>query len=213
MAALSAFYPYIGPYAIGVPDPTFERALLDTAASFCRDSLVLQESKDLSIVANTPTITLTASTGFVPVKVMSMRIGSQDLIPEPQDRLTDYYGADWRVSTGPQPRYFTQDSETLLRVVPYLPAGAATQAAVAQIAVAPSRSVTTLPDALLDTWIDAMVAGTLSRLYAIPNQPFTDKDSSVVQARIYNYQLSKAKIAVTESFTRAPLAVRPVPGW
>lgn len=213
MAALSAFTQFIAPYAIGVAEPTFERALLDAAARFCRDSLAIQESKDITITADTPTFTLSASTGLVPVEVMSLRIGSRDITPQPQDRLSDYYGVDWRVSTGSEPQWFTLDSETVLRVVPYLPAGAASLAAVAQIAVAPSRSATALPDALLDTWIDAITAGTLARLYAIPNQPFSDKDASVFQGKLYNYEVGKAKAKATTSFTRAPLAVRPVPGW
>ena len=44
MATLSALHPYVVPHFPNVPEPAIDRAILDGAIQFCRDSLVWQES-------------------------------------------------------------------------------------------------------------------------------------------------------------------------
>ena len=40
MATLSALHPYVVPHFPSVPEPAIDRAILDGAIQFCRDSLV-----------------------------------------------------------------------------------------------------------------------------------------------------------------------------
>ena len=46
MATLSALHPYVVPHFPNVPEPAIDRAILDGAIQFCRDSLAWQESTD-----------------------------------------------------------------------------------------------------------------------------------------------------------------------
>lgn len=177
MKPLSDFYSRITPWVVGCPEPTINQALVDAAVRFCEDSKVIhQRTEPILTQANVSTYEVEVPTQQRVGTVLDVYCNGKplrplvgDARPNPSDRTgtpTHYYGV-------------RTDSEFLVQLHPTPDAEYSVQVDASFV---PTRTATSLEDELLERWVEAIVAGTLSKLFSIPNQPFSDPGQSAAAA-------------------------------
>jgi len=208
MRPVSDFLSRVMPSVPGCPQPLAEQAIRDAAIAFCEDSLALRERL----------IPFTTIRG----------VAEYSLIPEDSDtqvaRVIDIYLDGTRlspcVSAPPAP------SDSLSAPTAYYTTrvGSAFQVAlsstpdkeytvVAEVALRPTRSASTLDDDLLDLWADAVTAGAIGRLSSVPGEPFTDlavanaaQQIAIRGARGARSEMGVGRVRGSMRVTQRPLA-------
>lgn len=184
MASLDLFMSRLMVWVPSCPRPLAEQSLLDTAIDFCRETSVVRYTVGPATVApGSPSYALP-----LPAQVRLSRI----LWATYQGRqlpLVDSTPSDG--ATG-APSQLASVNRTTVEVYP-APAQIDPLALVVHVAVEPTRSATQLPDELLDDWCDAIVAGAVSRISYIPDQPFTNPTVAIEATMRYRQQLNRAK--------------------
>lgn len=188
MVPLSAFYSRIKPYVVGCAEPTIDQALVDAAVRFCEDAKVIHAVSDpFTTAPGEPEYSLDAPlqqrVGVV-TDVWCDGVPLAPLVgdgrPNPADgtgRPTHYHGV--RAAPGFALRLFPVPDRAYEVVV--------------DVAFVPQRSATALEDDLFDLWVEAVVAGTLSKLFSIPSQPYSDPAQAVAAGIAFNGLAMKAR--------------------
>lgn len=169
MKPLSAFHSRIQPFLVGCPEPTIDQALVDAAIRFCEDSKVIHERGE-------PFSTRDGQSGYEVDAPAQQRVTSvvevfcdgQYLRPAVGDNLPPV-----SAQGGKPTHYFGSrvGGEFLLQ---FYPTPDKAYQIIVDAAFTPVRGATELDDDLFDLWVEAMVAGTIARCAALPNQPYSD---------------------------------------
>lgn len=201
--ALTSLLPLVNVKAKMVPEPLALFVLRDAAAEFCRQTGIVTEIlPDITLVAGTAEYPLVSATPdyYRGVKALDVWLDGAEITPRTASQLKDSFG-NWTPHTG-VPRHYTQLTEGTLRLYP-VPEAAGTL--VVRAATAPALTATHIDDALADRWWKAIVAGALSALFDMEDEPFYKPDASAKQLGIFNAYVDEAKHAASVGYTRARL--------
>lgn len=183
MATLSDFYPHILPAVRGCDSDTVDFHLRQAAIEFCRRSQAWRAELPITAIADTETYTIPLPADSVASMLLAFDMLDSDgnstdrfwLVNanrgrklQRDNRWTAYvFLSDDGLSLNVQP---TPDT-SIAQLVPYL-------------SLKPSQTATTLPDFLRDQYADAVAAGALARLLAMPKTAWRDVgDASAQQAK------------------------------
>lgn len=129
------------------------------------------------------------------------------LIPrQPSELDHDFPG--WSKYMG-MPRWFHLPTETTVRLVP-APFEDRNNAASLRAVLAPSSDACDIPNAEFARHRDALVSGALSRLYAMPQKPWSSASLTDHHEKLYREGLRRAGIRSRKGNTKAPSVVRAV---
>ncbi|WP_099062414.1 hypothetical protein [Serratia sp. BW106] len=157
MAALDVFLPAIRRHISGPLEIMMRQAVLESAIAFCRESLFCREELTLADATPGTTYALTESSLVKCVKRLRVIDLSEQLRrpDEPGDVLVA--GIDFNVMSANHIAFVRSFEKVAVL-----------------FAIEPRRSVTDVPDALADDYLDVIAAGALNDLFMMPGKPWSD---------------------------------------
>ena len=203
MKPISDFFPRMLPYLPGCSEPLAAQAVLDAAIAFCEDTQAVREQLD----------SFTTSAG---VGAYELDTPSQQQVARVFDVVVDGrpmaaiaaedVGPASEAIGSPMAFYTTRyGSEFLLHLFP-TPDGAYN--VQVRAALRPTRNATQLEDDLFNLWSDAVLAGAMARVMAIPGQPFSDPAGSAGYSMAATRATNKARVEGNFGRVRAGMRVR-----
>jgi hypothetical protein len=204
-AAFSDFLPEISHLIAGCPEPTAINAVRNATIEFCTRTNVWQETQDaVTLTATDFPYTLEALTGATVVTVLDVSVEGRSIDPTTIDAL-DKNSYNWRANTGPMPEGYYQPNPD--EVVLY-PALSEAKSVVFRVSYAPTRAATGVVDHIYQIHLEAIAAGALARLMAIPMQPWSNPKMALYYSSVFNTAKNSAAMDVNKSFTRAPVMIQ-----
>lgn len=187
----------------GCPEPTANQALVDAAIAFCEDTLVLREDlATFQTVVGTSTYTLAApSADYAVQRVMHVAVDGWPVEVVPYERI----GTPQVMSGVPRVAFTTRGAGSV--VLNLYPTPDVVLPVRVNAALRPVRSATQLDDTLYDLWPDAIVYGAVSRILAIPSQPFSDPSGAMSAMTLANRLSNKARVDGSYGRARGQIAV------
>lgn len=175
MAALSALYPDILPYVPGCPDPMLDQEIRRAAREFFERARAWDDwLASITTLANVRSYTITAPTDAEVYRVKKATLDGQPLPVE----IWREQDTEPETVEGVDKRVVTHDRRVL--VLARNPA--AGQVLKVQVALMPTRSAATIPDALLDQYGDAIAEGAKYRLMRVPGPLHKPKEAEEARA-------------------------------
>lgn len=198
MAALSALYPYIIPHLPSAPEMAVDRAIVDGATQFCRDTLAWQQTLDPVVVRLGVREYDVEPDGAEPVRVLAAALIGEDA---PLERAT-MAGGD--IAQAGTLAAFVQPSPRLVQLVQ---TPLARGSLLLRVACEPTMSTSTLDDGLVRYWREAIAAAALVRLQLT----YGDAGRAQVAEQIYRLGAERASAQAQVGLARGRLRVRAHP--
>lgn len=201
-----AFFPEVIPYVRDVPEIVALNAIRNACIEFCEETRYLQVDNDpVALIANQSDYDLDADTGYKVIDIVTAWAGDQFLIPKSVEELSRIYRTtDWRNNKG-NPYYFYRTRMTSVSLVPMPTESSTTSKSYlkCRVAVAPSRSSTTIDDDIFERFAEVISHGARARLYEMANQPFHDPKSALAFRKKFNDDIADVRTRVNKGLTRA----------
>lgn len=204
MTPLSQFLPRVLVYTPACSEPMLIQALLDTAIDFCEKTAAVRYlAGPEPVPANTASVALCSTNRQLEITmVLRAYLNDEELAPTPADLVrypapqttkpTSYTYAKQGCDTQVILNAFADEDYTL----------------TAEVVVKPTRTAESVPEELFEKWVDAIVAGTLARIYMIPGQPFSAPDAGAYQQARYARMVHNARIDASHGRLRGSLTVK-----
>ena len=184
----SEFSPYVLSYVLGAPDPLITHHVRLAAIDFCRRTSCYQASLDPLQSNGTVLVEIESDTGLQLIKIKAVAVDGKDY------PLVDAVGGlKLARSDSPQDFCFTQDNQ-ILQVYPAPDSGVSV---VIDAILAPTLTATGLSDLVARTYMGDIALGAIASLQRVPEQPYTDLNSSAIMQAQYQSRVSAtaAKVA------------------
>lgn len=186
--------PYLLAEVPGVPDVTAKQALTMAAIEFCRETQAWSELQDpIAVIDKIHTYDLEPVTGASIVTVKQVWAADRELVPVTLAKLVEVM-PNWQTAQGSDPVYYNGAADwSSIRIFP-TPINANRQKLTLRVAYQPSLTATTLPDFLVNVYLEAILSGAKARLMLMPQKAWTNPelggyhkglfDAAIVQSRI-----------------------------
>lgn len=195
MKPVSDFYPRLAAYVMGCPEPTMAQALVDASIAFCDDSMAIRHRLDaFTTFPGEAFYGMDAPAQQTISRVLDVWVNGGRLAATVADEVND--GSS---SRGSPSTFYSRRNDSQLELVLY-PTPDATLNVTAEVALRPLRSATSLENDLFDLWMDAIITGAMSRIYAIPDQPFSSP--KLAQENLFMATRLSSKARVDASYGR-----------
>lgn len=195
-------------YAPHCPENMAAHAAKMTVIDFCRRTHWWKyTSEPIDLTAGEPNYDVEVPNGTEPISVVAAWYNDRPLWPMGFSTRNRFQFRNLSTHIG-APQAFSQDSPTQLALLP-VPKNDETGALVLTVALQPKRSATGADRDMMERFFDALVYGSLARVLAIPNQPFTSPDMAMAREKQYREEVTKAKIDANKALTAASLRVQP----
>lgn len=181
------------------------QAIVDSAIAFCENSLAIREYLDTAVTTpGSPYVTLDIPTGCEVARMMDVCVGGRLLAPLSFDTGERAAATN---SQGLPRMYYVQRLDGDTRLV-LLPSATSAEKVTVTCATKPLRNATVVHDELFERWLDVIVDGALGRLYALPDQPFSDAAKAQQRAAQTFFGTSSARRESFFNRVRAANSVR-----
>lgn len=179
-----------------------------TTIDFCRRTHWWKITTDpLDLIADESTYDVEVPNGTEAIAVVAAWYNNRPLWPMGFSTRNRFQFRNLTTHSG-SPQAFSNDSPSQLVLLP-VPQNDETGALVLTVAVQPKRSSQVADAEMMERYFDALVYGSLARVLAIPNQPFTSPDAALAREKQYREEVTKAKIDANKALTAASLRVQP----
>lgn len=206
---LAQFHPYIAPEVIGCPEALMNQALLMIAHEFCRTTQSwTEEQSPVPLVDGVRDYELETPAGSILGSVRDVWVGSQRLEPMTLSELQTVM-PDWQTAKSNLPSYYNlafDRASVSLYAMPTDPNGATM---IVRASFIPSTSATTLPDYLVQRYMDAISSGTKARLMAMSGAPWSNPTLSSYYRSVFMDNTTMAR--TEEAHDRAPGVIKVKP--
>jgi hypothetical protein len=201
---LSDLYAMVSTQAPGYNEDSAIDELLRTARTFCRESLVSQETVETSIDANARTLVVDSPASQVAVhRVMWVTAPYGDIAIVTLAELNQCAG--WRTATGNPYRCANElDGELVLDRAPE----SAVTPVYVRVATIPKLVQVRVDAILVDEWGEAIADGALYRILRMPNQTWSNPGAAAEAKARYEIELSRAKAEAAKNRSVAVLRQR-----
>lgn len=195
------------PYMQNVPAVVATQAIKNACIEFCTETRYLQYNLDpIPAVASTSEYDLDADDGYVVVDVMQAWFGTTLLVPKSTEQLSQIYrNTDWRTITG-NPYYFFRERETQVTLIPKPQKTEANKINV-RVAVAPTRSSTTVDSEIYERFLEKIAHGARARLYNTAGQLYYDPKLAQLYTKQFNDDMAEVRTRVYKGLTRSSVNV------
>lgn len=168
---LSKFYPRLIPSVVGCPEPLAQQALLDSAISFCDQSLAVTANLDpITIPVGINAVELEPPTDTTVAQILYVWYDKNLLNAVPFGQFTGIY----RPNGSPVDYTIEYIDEVVNLMVYPAPEKQIKNGCVVRCALRPTRDATKVHDILYQRYAEGIVAGAQAVLCAMPDQPWTD---------------------------------------
>lgn len=215
MAALSAFLSYLLPHVPACSEPYALQALRSSCIEFCHQTLLYQEVSSYSTSSGVAEVELDIPTGAVLNKVLAVMWKGHTLSPVTAEMVVDSAALRGSfsevVAESGTPRVYYQKTPTAAEISLYpIPASQESGVVTVKAAFVPSRAATTVPDFLLEDWVEDIAAGAAVRLMLTPEQPFTNPNLAAVHKQAFDASIRKGLVQARHGQVVAASRVRRV---
>lgn len=194
------------------PEPTVLVAVRDAVIEFCTDTLVLTRRFDpLSVEANEPTVLVDAPAGYDVLQVVGPIYFNGRRLVAKSGYEEDWNTQDWAALTAEEPKEYVCFAPNEITLIP-TPTVSADNAITGRAAYAPNHTSTRADSLVVDGYRHAISQGALSRLLAIPDQPYTNVEKAMVYGKMFGAAKANAAASARASFVSAPMRVK-FPGF
>jgi hypothetical protein len=178
MKQLSDFFPRLLVYTPACSEPLAQQALLDSAIDFCDRSCVLRYTLDpITTQVGVASYELWAPTSEYEIsRVLKVHIEGEPLEPVMAE-VRQPIPEDNAKPSG----FYVEESDCGLSLYLNSPPDSV-YTLVVEVALRPAKDAKRVDPRLYNRWMDAIVAGALSRVYMVPGQPFSDPSNGLYQA-------------------------------
>ena len=196
MSAVSyeTLFPYVQPMVPSCPDPSIVIAIRNAVIEFCDETYYFNDAMDpILATAGTSIYEISVPTDYTLVAVTELYADGLVVHRKaPSELKTLYNGLDWQTIDG-FPRYFTQfnTSEIVL-----CPKPDQTVTLTGHIAYTPTRASTTVEEMLINDYAEVLAQGALARIYAQPDQSYTNASAALMARREFMSGIANAKAYV-----------------
>lgn len=200
MSTWDDFSPFVLPYAPGCPDATIEHHVRLAAIDFCRSTFVWQDDLDPLVADGVlTTFTMVCPTDAEVCKLLGVSIKDGVLAPVDAEVVAPMDGAQ-RIRDGHlHPIAFTGD----LRGLVVWPAQPDDAAIVVNVALKPSITAATFPDALFAHHVQDIANGALATILAMPKKDWTDMPAAVIRAGQFSSRKNTLARIVERGFAKS----------
>lgn len=205
-ATLKELRPEIQAYIPFAPNPTLDRALRRAAIQFCERSLAARETLDpLTLVGTIEAYELDLPPQTKLVEIIEARYDKSTLAISSERELSIDM-PEWKTAHNTPKRIYRKQGN----FVGFAPAPAKTEAVAVDltVAVAPTRNATQIPEILAETYLDALVAGALSLLYAMPGLEWSNPREAQSASLMFFAGIRVAQGEANRNSTRRRKTVR-----
>lgn len=169
MAGVGDFERFVLPFVEGAPTPAVEDAVVDSAIEFCTRTRVMRAMLDpVTLVPGMAEYELDPPDGASQITdVTGAWLPEGQILPLTRPRLAELFPAGWRAARAQSTRDvrgFYCRMPGLLELVPAL-AVQAPRALLLEVAYAPVRNATEVPDLLLNRYAEQIAQGAAARLH------------------------------------------------
>jgi hypothetical protein len=212
----TAFYPYVLPMLPGCPTPVLDQGIRASAIEFCRNTNIIQTMlTPVDVVAGTTDYTVTMPVaGTNLAQVLKVWYDGNVLTPANTDMIDNV--AAWRGNfadvtvDSDAPQWYFQKVPTVPIITLYpVPAVNLTGGLTIRAASKPNHTATTLDDILFEDWVEAIAAGAIVRIGAMPDKAYTlNADALQYWERVYDGYTHTAFQQNTTGNLRGDMRVR-----
>ena len=204
--AFDVFLPDVLLEAAGVPSPVAINAIRNACFDFCRDSLWLTTLSDPATYSpDVQDYDLEPPSGTKVVGVLSVTLDSNQTIFPWSMEETVAARPNWQTATG-LIEGFVQKTPGSISMV-QIPSKTGTF--VASLAVAPTRSATSIDDRIYDYHLESIKYGALWKLKSMINQAWSDPAGASLYEQRFLMMVNQATTERLRSNSRASMRVAP----
>jgi len=207
--SLADFLPEILPQVPGCGDLLAKNAVRNALIEFCERTEVWRVELDPIMVVNgvSDYELDPPDSKSVIWRVMNVSYDGMPIDPKTTDDL-DAEKPGWRTETGTPFAYFAKDIRRTLRLV-YTPDADLVNGLVIEAALKPSKTATTVEDALFEEYFDDVAEGALAKLFGIENHPWSSAAKAKYHRDKFDTMISTFSVEGARHGTRAPLRTKP----
>jgi hypothetical protein len=201
--------PYLLAETPAVPDVTAKQALTLAAIEFCRETLLWDELQDpITVIDKVHTYDLEAPTDAGIVAVKQVWAADRELVPVVLAKLVQVM-PNWQTAQGSDPVYYNTAADwSTVRIFP-TPMNANRQKLVLRVIYQPTVTSTTLPDFLVNNYLEALLSGAKARLMAMPQKAWTNNDLAAYHKGLFDAAIIQARIDSIHERSPGTVTVRP----
>lgn len=201
--------PRLLPSVPGCSDPLARQALLDAVIEFCEETQIVRVTTDPTYLTGGASVyTVDVPSGQRVVLTQRAWYGTTELAPMPASMIGSvsvFTGSD-PADAAQFPRYFLESAPGEVGLYP-TPGPLANELLTFRVATKPSRSASSVENVLFEDWSEAVVAGALMRLHAIPDTPFFSDGHAMRRAAQFQLAISRARSEAQRGRVRGSLTV------
>lgn len=189
-------------YVPDAPDPVALNAIKNAAIEFCERTRYWQDDvEDILLLKGVGTYEIDADAGVKFVDAQFVYRGPRLLIPKTAEELNRLYRwSDWQSLEG-EPAFFTRINESEIVLVPK--PGKHDEKMSVRAAFAPTRDSKGVGVDVYQFYLETICDGARARLYGMPATPYYDAKASVDYERRFRADISRTRVQVNKSLTRA----------
>lgn len=191
---LDDLLPYVLNDLPGCPEIMAKQGIILAANEFCQRSLAWNEVQDpVTLRDNVKDYDLDAPSGANPFLIKEAFCGNRQLRPVTFNELQRALPA-WQTATSSDPVYYTAATDRTQVTVYPIPLGVPEASKlVLRVSYVPDIKATTIPDFLGSVYLDAIAAGTKSRLMSSPATTYTNSAMAVYYRTVFEDGIATAK--------------------
>lgn len=203
--SVNSFRPLIEREVRGAPTFTVKDAILRACRQFCEETFVWKEYlDDMPAIANIRTYDLDPPANTRVVTILSMRYKDRDLTPKTIDQLVQERH-NWQDLKSTQARHWVQENPESFTLVPYPSESEFGGIQQIRVALKPTMSATAVGSILYEDYDEAIAAGALARLQAVPGKPWSDPKRAMEHEANFSDAMSLARVRSRKDYSRANL--------
>lgn len=206
MVPVSAFFSRLLPQVVGCPEPLAQQALVDAAIHFC--------DATQAVVVNLDPVAAKAGQAQYELDVPSQsRLSQVHRVWFDDRQLGAVPLSEVNVIesvTGTPTYFYCTDVDEVLTLNLY-PTPEKSGTINLRVGLKPARTATSLHASLLERWSDYIVDGALSRLMAMPEQPFTNETRALMLESKLRHGLYVARVDAMRQRAVASLTAKARP--
>ena len=202
--------PYLLPEVPGVPDALAKQTIMRTCNDFCWETGVWSEIQEpISVQDNVNEYDLDTPSGAQIVTIKSIWMVNRELVPVTMERLQELI-PNWQEAKGSDPAYYNCPNDySVVRIYP-IPLGANSAKMTIRAIYTPDQFGSYVPDFLVTTFLDEILAGAKARLMQMPGKSWSNPQLALVNQIAFTEGITKAKVFIAHDKVAGSPRVRPV---
>lgn len=201
--------PYILAEVPGCPLPTVKMALLQATAELCREAHTWNEIQDpITLVDGQHTYPVDAPTGAQVATIKDIWADNRKLTPVAISAVHNLI-PNWQTAQGNQPDYYSGSNDwSEIRLYP-IPVNTMGARITMRVAYQPKFNAATIPDFMVNNYLEAITAGAKSRLMMMPGRGWTNLELGGYNKQVFDAAIVQAKIENIHDRVAGSIQVQP----